>query len=65
MFYNEDAEWCQMVAFISLYTAEALGALGVLIALGWLFVKLQIAENFSTFARNFACGAQISINNFR
>lgn len=44
MFYNEDAEWCQMVAFISLYTAEALGALGVLIALGWLLVKLQIAE---------------------
>jgi hypothetical protein len=44
MFYNEDAEWCQMVAFISLYTAEALGTLGVLIALGWLFVKLQIAE---------------------
>ena len=44
MFYNEDAEWCQMVAFISLYAAEALGALGVLIALGWLFVKLQIAE---------------------
>ena len=44
MYYDEDAEWCQMVAFISIYTAEILGPIGVLIALGWLFIKLRIAE---------------------
>ena len=40
----EDTEWCQMVAFMSVYMAEALGTLGILIALGWLFIKLRIAE---------------------
>lgn len=44
MYYDEDAEWCQMVAFMSVYMAEALGTLGILIALGWLFIKLRIAE---------------------
>lgn len=44
MYYDEDAELCQMVAFMSVYMAEALGTLGILIALGWLFIKLRIAE---------------------
>ena len=42
--HYDEAEWCTMVSLISLYVAEAMGTLGVLIALGWLFVKLRIAE---------------------